>query len=196
VTDRPRLIGWSSLHRAHHRSLTSFVVIADTARRLQLPTRSFALRAPFGVRFALTRATKTTTMSSLAERHDDDRDAFRRVAIDQVSPAAEPGHAFVIEGVARARAPFSPWSRRCVRQHAVRRAPRLAPLRRFALRLIVRRDARCVGPTSAISRFSYQHPCLVNFRCVMRLRACAIGEIACLTSVRFASAGHTFFPVG
>jgi hypothetical protein len=40
-----------------------------------------------------------------------------------------------------------------VRQHAVRRAPRLAPLRRFALRLIVRRDARCVGPTSAISRF-------------------------------------------
>lgn len=26
----------------------------------------------------------------------------------------------------------------------------------------------------------------------MRLRACAIEEIACLTSVRFASVGHTF----
>jgi len=39
-----------------------------------------------------------------------------------------------------------------VRQHAVRRAPRPAPRRRFALQLIVRRDARCVGPTSAISR--------------------------------------------
>ncbi len=33
------------------------------------------------------------------------------------------------------------------------------------------RDARCVGPTSAFSRSSYQHPRLVGSRCVSRLRA-------------------------
>jgi len=37
----------------------------------------------------LTRATETTTVSSLAARHEDDRDAFRRVVIDRVSPAAD-----------------------------------------------------------------------------------------------------------
>jgi hypothetical protein len=74
----------------------------------------------------------------------------------------------------------------------VRRAPRPAPCRRLALRLLVRHDARCVRPTSAYSRSSYEHPRLVGSRCVMRLRACAIEEIACFTSVRFASVGHTF----
>jgi hypothetical protein len=39
---------------------------------------------------------------------------------------------------------------------------------------------------------SYEHPRLVGSRCVMRLRACAIEGIACFTSVRFASVGHTF----
>jgi len=44
----------------------------------------------------------------------------------------------------------------------VRRAPRPAPCRRLALRLLVRHDARCVGPTSAFSRSSYEHPRLVG----------------------------------
>jgi len=73
----------------------------------------------------------------------------------------------------------------------VRRAPRPASRRRLALRLLVRRDARCVRPTSAFSRSSYEHPRLVGSRCVMRFRACAIEEIACFTSERFASVGHT-----
>jgi hypothetical protein len=74
----------------------------------------------------------------------------------------------------------------------VRSAPRPASRRRLALRLLVRRDARCVRPTSAYSRSSYEHPRLVGSRCVMRLRACAIEGIACFTSERFASVGHTF----
>jgi len=49
------------------------------------------------------------------------------------------------------RAPFSPRSRRHVRQYVVRSAPRPASRRRLALRLTGRRHARCVGPTSAIS---------------------------------------------
>jgi hypothetical protein len=91
------------------------------------------------------------------------------------------------ESAAQLRTPFSPRSRRRVRQHSVRRAPRPASLRRLALRLVVRGDARCVGPTSAISRSSYEHPRLVGSRCVMRLRACAIEEIACFTfrTIRF-----------
>jgi len=39
-----------------------------------------------------------------------------------------------------------------MRQHVGRSPPRPAPERRFALQLLVRANARCVGPTSAISR--------------------------------------------
>ena len=99
----------------------------------------------------------------------DNRDAFRRVAIDRVTPAADAASAFLFECAARLRAPFSPRSRRLVRQHVVRRAPRPAPCRRLALRLLVRHDARCVGPTSAFSRSSYEYPRLVGSRCVAAL---------------------------
>jgi len=51
----------------------------------------------------------------------------------------------------------------------------------IALRLLSLGDARCVGPTSAISRYSYEHPRLVGSRCVKRLRASAFEEIACIT---------------
>jgi hypothetical protein len=46
-----------------------------------------------------------------------DRDAFRRVVIDRVTPIAVPVCAFLFECAARARAPFSPRSRRLVCQH-------------------------------------------------------------------------------
>jgi hypothetical protein len=39
---------------------------------------------------------------------------------------------------------------------------------------------------------SYEHPRLAGSRCVNRFRACAVGEIACFTAVRFASVGRTF----
>lgn len=151
-----------------------------------------ARRAPCDACRVFTRATETAITPRLAARYRDNRDAFRRVSIDRVAPAAEPTSALLFD-CARS---FAHRSRlgaaaSCV-STLVRRAPRPAPCRRLALRLLVRHDARCVRPTSAFSRSSYEHPRLVGSRCVMRLRACAIEEIACFTSVRFASVGHTF----
>jgi len=53
-------------------------------------------------------------------------------------------------------------------------------------------DARCVGPTSAFSRLRTSTRAFAGSRCVNRFRACAVGEIACFTAVRFASVGSTF----
>jgi len=193
VTDRPHLVGWGSLHRTRRRSLTSFVVIAGTASPvpgpagswLDTPLAGHASRSPARPRAPPRRALRSDVT--------DNQDAFRRVTIDRVAPIADPVNALLVDCAQWFRAPFSPRSRRLVCQHGVRRAPWSATCRRFALRFLVRHDARCVGPTSAFSRSSYEHPRLVGSRCVMRLRACAFGEIACLTSVRFASVGRTLW---
>jgi len=191
VTDRPHLVGWGSLHRTRRRSLTSLVVIAGTASPVPGPAGSW-LDTPLAEHASRSPARpRLPPCPALRRDMKDNQDAFRRVTIDRVAPAADPVSAFLVECAPRFRAPFSPRSRRLVCQHVVRRAPRPAPYRRFALRLLVRHDARCVGPTSAFSRSSYENPRLVGFRRVLRLRACTIGEIACLTSVRFASVGRT-----
>jgi hypothetical protein len=88
----------------------------------------------------------------LRDDTSNDRDAFRRVTTDRVAPTVQTASAFWFECAAQSRAPFSPRSRRLVHQHVVRSAPGPASRRRFALRLLVRHDARCVGPTSAFSR--------------------------------------------
>jgi hypothetical protein len=87
-------------------------------------------------------------------------------------------------------APFSPRSRRHVRQHVLRSAPWPASRRRLALRLTGRRNARCVGPTSAISllRTSTRASLVLLHRALAR--QCNRG-VACSTTVRFASAGCT-----
>jgi hypothetical protein len=52
-----------------------------------------------------------------------------------------------------------------VRQHGWERTTWLAPrFVRATLRSFERRDARCVGPTSAFSRSSYEYSCLVGSR--------------------------------
>jgi len=66
---------------------------------------------------AFTRATEITTTPRLAARYRDNRDAFRRVAIDRVAPAADSTSAFLFECAAQFRAPFSSRSRRVVCQH-------------------------------------------------------------------------------
>jgi len=48
VTDRPRLIGWSSLHLARHRSLTSHVVATGTAEPVPGPVGSGRDALPCG----------------------------------------------------------------------------------------------------------------------------------------------------
>jgi len=60
------------------------------------------------------------------------------------------------------------------------------------LRSLGRRDARCVGPTSAFSRSSYEHSRLVGSR--FRRSACVLRVtrgFAFFTEGRFASAGHS-----
>jgi hypothetical protein len=77
-----------------------------------------------------------------------------------------PGHARFLDWFrSMTRAPFSPRSRRYVRQHVMRSTPRPASPRRLALRLGIRDDARCVGPTSAISL-------LVSVPAPRRFRTC------------------------
>jgi len=76
-----------------------------------------ARHTPCGPCLAFTRATETTTTPRLAARYRDNRDAFRRVLIDRVAPAADPTSAFLFECAAQFRAPFSPRSRRLVCQH-------------------------------------------------------------------------------
>jgi hypothetical protein len=78
---------------------------------------------------AFTRATEITSTPRLAAMCGSDQDAFRRVVIDRVAPAADPACALLVECAARVRAPFSPRSRRHVCQHVVRRALRPAPRR-------------------------------------------------------------------
>jgi hypothetical protein len=117
VTDRPHLVGWGSLHRARRRSPTSFVVIAGTASPVPGPAGSW-LHTHLAMHASRSPA-RPRPPPSRALRRDmyDDRDAFRRVVIDRVTPIADPVSAFLVECAARYRAPFSPRSRRLVCQH-------------------------------------------------------------------------------
>jgi len=192
VTDRPHLVGWGSLHRARHRSPTSFVVIAGTASPVPGPAGSWLdshlamhaecspARPRLPIHLALRLDIVTIGTPSVVSRSTGlPRPPNPRALSCLIAPRSF-AHRSRLGAAAS-----------CV-STLVRRAPRPAPCRRLALRLLVRHDARCVRPTSAFSRSSYEHPRLVGSRCVMRLRECAIEEIACFTSVRFASVGHTF----
>jgi len=192
VTDRPHLVGWGSLHRARHRSPTSFVVIAGTASPVPGPAGSW-LDAHLAMHAECSPARPRLPLH-LALRLDIVTIGTPSV-VSRSTGLPRPPNPRALSCLIAPRS-FAHRSRlgaaaSCV-STLVRRAPRPAPCRRLALRLLVRHDARCVRPTSAFSRSSYEHPRLVGSRCVMRLRACAIEEIACFTSVRFASVGHTF----
>jgi hypothetical protein len=73
-----------------------------------------------------------------------------------------------------------------------RSTPRPASRRRFALRLLVRHDARCVGPTSAFSRLRTSTRASSVPAASTALAPAQLGGIACFTAVRFASVGSTF----
>jgi hypothetical protein len=120
VTDCPRLIGWSSLDLAHHRSLTSFVVIAGTDCRFQ-NRRAASRRASYDERFVHPRdrdhhpegpcgATGATirTPSVVSQSNRS-----RRFALTGLRTAL----ASMVRKRRAIRAPFSPWSRRHVCQH-------------------------------------------------------------------------------
>jgi len=123
----------------------------------------------------------------------NDRDAFRRVAIDRVTPTAGATSAIWLDCAARPRAPFSPRSHRpCA---SARIAESYLGQRRAA---DLPCGSSCITTRDASDRLLPSHvfvrvPAPRGFP--MRRSACAlraIGEIACLTSVRFASVGRTF----
>jgi len=125
------------------------------------------------VRLAFTRATETAAAPRLAERRERRSGRLPSCHAQPSLPGCHAALALWFESVAWLCAPFWLRNRRRPRQQVVRRTPGLAPRRRFALRLLVRDDARCVGPISANLSSSYQHPRLVGFRCVTCLRTCA-----------------------
>jgi len=80
-------------------------------------------------------------------------------------PVADVERAFLIECTSDPAHRFHQRSRTLVRQHGWERAT--WPASRFVRRILRssgRRDARCVGPTSAFSRSSYEHSCLAGSR--------------------------------
>jgi hypothetical protein len=128
-----------------------------------------ARRSPCGARFALTRVTETALTPPLAGLHANDRDAFHRAAIDRVSPTAGATCAFWLECDRDfAHRSHLGTAALCVSTRA-ESSLASAVSARAALRPLDRHDARCVGPTSAFSRFSYEHPRLVGSRCVVTL---------------------------
>jgi hypothetical protein len=174
VTDRPRLVGWSSLDQC-----TS--PISDAPRR----RRGHRLPVPIHRREAcstLTLRCAPRVDPRGLDRHRAAPCGTTRATIGtpsivfstgRVAPATEAASAFVFECATHLRAPLSPRCRRLVRQHVVRSTPGPAPRRRFALRLLVRRDARCVGPTSAFSRLRTSTRASPVSGVVKRFRACA-----------------------
>jgi len=88
VTDRPRLIGWSSLHLAHHRSLTPFVISVGTVLSVPEPRGSWRSACLATNASRLPTLTKTPAPGTLAEPWSNDQDAFRRVTLGQVAPTA------------------------------------------------------------------------------------------------------------
>jgi len=128
---------------------------------------------------------------ALQRRMSNRRSAFHRVAINPGFPESPCRTPFVIERVAQQRTPFSPWNRRRARQRAKRKLPWAAPRCRLALRLVERRDARCVEPISAISRLrTSTRASLVSPMDYPLAHAIIVGD-RLFTSERFASVDRT-----
>jgi hypothetical protein len=191
VTDHPRLVGWSSLHPAHRQPLTPLCRRSGTASPVPGPTGSW-LDARLATNASrLPARPRPSPCRTLRSCRSADQDAFHRVSIDRSFPRPPCRTCHLVWKRHATRAPFSPRDRRRVRQHAVRRASGPAPRRRFALRFLERRDARCVGPVSAISRLrtsthaspapEWSNAC-----------APAIGDPVCFTAERVALVGPTW----
>jgi len=82
-----------------------------------------------------------------------------------------------------------------VRQHVNRSTPRPAPLAPFALRLLGITDARCVGPTSAISLLRTRTRASLVLDASAAFAAAHAEVIAWSTPVQFALAGRTWPPL-
>jgi len=174
VMDRPRLIGWSSLHLERHRSLTPLVASAGTASPVPEPVGSWSAhvcatcgkRSPAQPRSPLAPLLASQSIRrSRRLRSCRDRPGFprgRRAAL-----------ALCSESYARLAHRVSPRSRRCVRQHIVRSPPRPVPGRPLSLPIAESQGTGVRRTNLCLLTSSYEHPRLVGSRCVMRVSACA-----------------------
>lgn len=148
--DRPRLVGWSSLHRARHRSLTSLVPVACTA-------------SPVSSRREAPAEPRSPPHRPLQSNASDDRNAFHRVATERVSPSGEARGA-IWAMAARActhRLTSEPPPRASART-AVSSSASAAPSIRLATHRAERRAMRRTDICRLTS--SYEHPRLVGSR--------------------------------
>lgn len=90
-------------------------------------------------------------------------------------------------------APFSPRSRRGLRQQVIRSAPRPAAPRRLALRLAERKRRAMRRTDFCHLTSSYEYPRIVGSPCVRRLRVSTVEEIACChdSAIRFGGPAQT-----
>jgi len=140
---------------------------------------------------AFTRATETTTTPRLAARCRDNRDAFRRVVIDRVAPAADSTSAFLFECAAQFRAPFSPRSRRLVCQHVGAESSSASAVSPTCL-AAPRASRRAMRQTDfCLLTFFVRAPAPRRFPMRHALARRAIEGIAWFMSVRLASVGRT-----
>jgi hypothetical protein len=101
--DHPRLIGWSSPYLTRRRFLTSLVVVAGTPLAGSKDLReSFGRLVPCGsdVRSLNLRDQDRRRDRPLRDEPRAGRDAFRRIALDRVAPAAVPRLSRVTESIA------------------------------------------------------------------------------------------------
>lgn len=89
--------------------------------------------------------------ADLAEQQERRSERLRSCRNPPGCPGSRAALAPMVRKLCAARAPFSPRSRRGVRQYPYGVLLGQRPGARLTLRLPERRDARCVGPTSAIS---------------------------------------------
>lgn len=192
-------MGWSSLDLAHRRSLTSFVVIAGTVCRFQNRRAAFGThvlrRTPrFDPRDrdhhppALCGATGATIRTPSAVSQST---RLRRFALTGLRTALAP----MVRKRRTTRAPsYLRAATTCVSTSVECSSASATPPTCLAAHRTSQRAMRWTDFCHLTS--SYQYPRIVGSPCVKRSRASAVEEIACCTTVRFASAGCTDLPCG
>lgn len=173
------------------RSLTPLVADASTAPPASRAGEQLsASRAPVGARYASwTCGAKAVACVALAARtRGNVRGAFVRVAIGRVDPRRCAASALGKDNSPRSRTVLAgepPW-----RGVSLVHWFSLASIRSFEVPCSPSRErnARCVGPTRAVSRF-VRAPAPRRFPMRHARDACVIGEIACFTAGDIALAG-------
>jgi len=196
VTDRPRLIGWSGLHLAQHRSLTSLVIAAGTAWPVPEPTGSSTKRTPCGVHPTFNPRDLDRRSAAPCGTSEPRSECLPSCRDEPESPLA-PSHACPLVWKALRDTRTVLTSESPGRAPARHPEPSSASAASFDLPCgsPYVADARCVGPTFCHLTSSYQYPRLVGSRCVGHLRglACEVDCLIHVSALRFGGSHVTPF---